>query len=345
MPLEGAEPLWPGTASHLLGAGLREALRMGVTTLRDVGSYGDEVVAARQAMRYGAFNGPRVLTCGRIVSATAPGGRFFDGMYREADGPDEVRKAVREQLRRGSDFVKVMATGARSVELEDPQPAQLTQAEVAAVVDEAHRLGVRVAAHAEGLAGCELAIAAGVDTVEHGMNLFQRPDLLDAMAAAGQILVPTLSCYYGVAGLGDAIGAGSDEADRPVRWTQPLVELARHNLEQAEATIKAARAAGVQIAAGHDWQPFSNTALELARMVHHGLTAEEALLAATAVGARALGLERFIGTVEPGKVADLVVVDGDPLNDPGILRERRNIWLVLRCGEPVAGAALEASVC
>ena len=129
------------TAAHFVGADLRQALRMGFTTIRDVGSCGDRVLAARQAMRYGAFRGPRLLTCGRIVSATSPGGRFFDGMYREADGPEEMRKAVREQLRRGADFVKLMTTGARSVELEDPEPAQMTRAEVASLVEEAHRMG------------------------------------------------------------------------------------------------------------------------------------------------------------------------------------------------------------
>src|SRR3712207_2102378 len=206
----GAEPLWPGTAAHFLAAALRETLRMGITTLRDVGSYGDAVLEARQAMRYGAFRGPRLLTCGRIVSATAPGGRFFEGMYREADGPDDVRRAVREQLRRGADFVKVMTTGARSVELEDPDPAQLTRDEVATLVEEAHRQGYRVAAHAEGIAGTEIAIEEGVDTIEHGMYLSQRPDLLEKMAERGQVLVPTLSCFYGVAGLEDAVGMDED---------------------------------------------------------------------------------------------------------------------------------------
>jgi imidazolonepropionase-like amidohydrolase len=182
-PADGAEPLWPGAAAHFLAAGLREALRMGITTVRDVGSYGDEVVAARQAMRYGAFRGPRLLTCGRIISASSPGSRFFDGMYREADGPYEVRKAVREQVRRGADFIKVMSTGARSVELEDPNPAQLTRGEIAALIGEAHRLGYRVAAHAEGLAGTELSIRSGADTIEHGMYLAQRPDLLDRSCA------------------------------------------------------------------------------------------------------------------------------------------------------------------
>jgi len=341
-PAEGAEPPWPATATHFLAAALREALRMGITTVRDVGSYGDDVPVARQAMRYGAFRGPRLLTCGRIVSATSPGGRFFDGMYREADGPDEVRRAVREQVRRGADFIKVMATGARSVELEDPDPAQLTREELAVAVDEAHRLGLRVAAHAEGLAGAELSIILGVDTVEHGMYLARRPDLLAAMAEAGQVLVPTLSCYYGVAGLGDRIGAGQPE--QMGRWTGPLVELAHHNLDEADRTLKAARAAGVPLALGHDWPPLADAGIELLRMVHHGLSPHDALMSATAVAARALGLDDRIGTIRQGRLADLVVVAGYPLADPGVLRDRDRIWLVLQGGEPVAGAVLERRI-
>ena len=149
----GAEALLAGTSAHFLQSRLRDTLRMGVTTLRNVGSQSLQPQEARQAMRYGAFRGPRLLTCGLIISATAPGGRFYGAMYREADGPDEMRKAVREQLRDGADFVKVMTTGARSNELEDPEPAQMTDAEFAAVVDEAHRMGFKVAAHVEGLDG------------------------------------------------------------------------------------------------------------------------------------------------------------------------------------------------
>ena len=335
-PDPGAEPLLPGVAAHFVAASLRAMLRMGITTVRDVGSYGDEVVEARQAMRHGAFRGPRLLTCGRIVSATAPGGRFFDGMYREADGCDDVRRAVREQLRRGADFVKVMTTGARSVELEDPDPAQLTSAEIATLVEESHRMGYRVAAHAEGIDGTALAIEHGIDTIEHGMYLHRRPELLARMAETGQVLVPTLSCFYGVAGVDDPPASPPAET-----WSPLLVELAEYNLEEADLTLRAAKAAGVRIAMGFDWHPLAENAIELVRMVRHGLTAHEALTAATATSAAALGLDEHVGTVEPGKLADLVVVDGDPLADPAVLLERDRIWLVLQLGEPVAGAVLE----
>ena len=208
----GSESIWPGTAAHVVAQVFRELLRMGITTFRDVGGYDDLLVEARQAMRYGAFAGPRVLACGRIVSATGPGGRFFPGMYREADGADEIRKAVREQIRYGADFIKVMTTGARSVELEDPDPAQLTRDEVRVLVEESHRMGYRVAAHCEGMAGTEIAIEEGIDTIEHGMYLNQRPDLLERMARDGQVLVPTLSCLYGMAGLGERIGTSPSDA-------------------------------------------------------------------------------------------------------------------------------------
>jgi imidazolonepropionase-like amidohydrolase len=328
-PLRGAEPLMPGARAHLLAAELRATLRMGIGTIRDVGSIGDGVIEARQAMRYGAFDGPRVLTCGRIVSPTGPGGRFFAGMYREADGADDFRRAVREQLRYGADFVKVMTTGARTVELEDPDPPQLTREELRALVDESHRMGYRVCAHCEGLAGTELAIEEGVDTIEHGMYLNQRPDLLERMAASGQVLVPTLSFLIGLADAGSST------------WTEELTDLGRHNVEQARATLVAARAAGVRIAMGFDSKPLRSAGDELLRLIEFGLPACEALVAATAGGAEALGLAEHVGTIAPGKLAYLLVVDGDPIDEPAVLTDRGRIWLVLRLGRPVAGAALE----
>jgi imidazolonepropionase-like amidohydrolase len=321
-------------------AELREYLRRGVTTIRVTGSsHPLAPQEARQAMRYGAFRGPRLLTCGKIISATAPGGRFYGQMYREADGADDMRRAVREQIRAGADFIKVMTTGARSNELEDPEPTQLTEPELAAVADETHRLGYRLCAHAEGLAGCEAAIQHGVDTVEHGMYLHQRPDLLAAMAAAGTVLVPTLSGYYEMAGLGAVIDPSATEP--APRMPAMLADLAQHNLEEGAATLRAARREGVAIAAGSD--VVHGTGLEICRMIYHGLSAAEALVAATSTAARALSLNEHIGTLEPGKLADLVIIDGDPLREPGLLADQDKIWLVLQLGVPVAGRALEAT--
>jgi imidazolonepropionase-like amidohydrolase len=345
---KGAEAPLPGVAAHFLQAELREYLRLGVTTIRVCGSQGLLPQQARQAMRYGAFRGPRLLTCGKIISATAPGGRFYGDMYREADGPDDIRRAVREQIREGADFVKMMTTGARSNELEDPDPLQLTEPELAAVTDEAHRLGYRVAAHAEGLDGCAAAIRHGADTIEHGMYLHHRPDLLAAMAAAGQVLVPTLSGYYWMAGLGEAVGqdagTGAVPADPDAPHADPgmpsvLTELAHHNLSEGAASMRAARQAGVKIALGSDVS--LATGLEIQRMVHHGLTPGQALAAATGTAAEALGLAGQVGTVTEGKLADLIVVDGDPLAEPALLSDPGRIWLVFQQGVPVAGQALE----
>ena len=124
-------------------------------------------------------------------------------------------------------------------------------------------------------------------------------------------------------------------------WTPLLVDLANYNVEQAELTLQAARAAGVTIAMGFDWGPPHRSALELLRMIHMGLTPQEALIAATSAGATALGLEEHAGTIEVGRLADLLIVDGDPLERPELLLERESIWLVTRLGAGVAGTSLE----
>src|ERR1700750_2555019 len=246
-----------------------------------------------------------------------------------------------------------MTNGARSKELEPPYALQLTYPELAAVTDEAHRLGYRVAAHAEGLDGCAAAIKYGADTIEHGMYLHQRPDLLEAMAAAGQVLVPTLSGYYWMAGLEEAVDPESPPGTSAERASVPaypasahadpgmppmLTGLAWHNLEQGAATMRAARLAGVPIALGSDVS--LATGLEIQRMVHHRLTPAEALVAATPARAEALGLGEHIGTVAEGNLADLIVVDGDPLTEPRLLSDPGRIWLVLQLGVPVAGQGL-----
>jgi imidazolonepropionase-like amidohydrolase len=156
-----------------------------------------------------------------------------------------------------------------------------------------------------------------------------------------------------MAGLGERIGTSMDDEEyrggagvgpkRPPMptWTQLLVDLAQYNVEQAALTIRAARAAGVTVAMGFDWGPPHRSALELVRMIHLGLTPREGLIAATSAGATALGLEEHVGTIEAGKLADLLIVDGDPLARPEVLLERESIWLVTRLGAGVAGTSLE----
>jgi imidazolonepropionase-like amidohydrolase len=349
----GAEPQLEGMHRHFLAAQLRESLRMGVTTVRDMGTFGDVVFEARQAMRYGAFRGARILTCGLIISSTAPGGLSFGGMYREVDGPDDVRRGVREQIRRGADFIKVMATGARSVELEagialDPDssaaslPLQLTFEEMTVACEEAKRMGYDVVAHAEGIDGCEAAIELGMRTVDHGMYLHRRPDLLERMTERDVILVPTFSSSYWNASRDDEVGTEAERSE--VRWTQELDALAHRNIEEYALTVLAAHRLGTPIGLGADgWRNRGGAWIEILRLIHHGLPARAALVAATSTAARAVGLDELVGTVAPGKLADLLVVDGDPLEHPELLGDANSIWLVLQSGHVAAGAALQVT--
>lgn len=327
-PLKGEEPRARELVYFILANAARAFLRSGITTIRDVGCHDDNAIVLREAIRLGLTDGPRVLSCGRIISATAPGARLFHSMYEEADGPWEMRRSVRNQLRRGADYIKVMAGGARSVLREDPEPAQLTKEEMDALVDEAHRLGLRVAAHAEGLGAVRIAVEAGVDTVEHGLSLHRAPELLEQMARCGIVLVPTLSTFHDV---------GTRFADN---WQPHLVEQAKRQQDEAHRTLIAARDVGVTLAMGFDSGPPGADALELVRMVEGGLTAHEGIIAATIGSARALGLSD-VGTIEAGKVADLVVLNGDPLKDVATLTRFEEFWMVVRGGRIVAGRVLE----
>jgi imidazolonepropionase-like amidohydrolase len=322
-PLKHGEPPRPRELGHYVMAATAERIvRSGFTTVRDVGSYDDEASVLKLAVETGIVPGPRILTCGRIVSATAPGGELFGSMYREADGPWEMRKAVREQIRRGADFIKFMATGARSVVREDPEPAQMTLEEMKAIVDEAHRMGRRVAAHAEGLEGTHLALESGADTIEHGLSLHREPRLLDEMAERGVVLVPTLSTFF-------------DLAERFADDFAPtLVEQAKRQCDEAMRTVDGARRAGVTLALGYDSGPPGTSARELLRLIEAGLSAMDAIRAATLGSAAALG-RADLGRITVGSAADLVVVDGHPDEDPALLTRSEAIRLVVARGAAV----------
>jgi imidazolonepropionase-like amidohydrolase len=195
------------------------------------------------------------------------------------------------------------------------------------VVDEAHRMGFRVAAHAEGLGGARLAVEEGVDTIEHGLSLHRAPELLARMAERGIVLVPTLSTFH-------------DLAERfAAEFAPRLVEQARRQADDAQRTVLAAHAAGVTIAMGYDSGPPGATANELVRLAESGLGSDAAIRAGTWGSAQALGLED-VGTLERGNVADLIVIDGDPLADPAVLLESTSLWLVMQAGRVVAGTGV-----
>jgi imidazolonepropionase-like amidohydrolase len=185
-----------------------------------------------------------------------------------------------------------------------------------------------VAAHAEGLEGTRYAIEEGVDTIEHGMELHRAPELLDRMAADGQVLVPTLTTFH-------------DLAERfAQQWVPRLVDQAKRQLDEAYLTLEAARAAGVTMAMGFDSGPPGSNAWELVRMAEGGLGSAAGLAAATAGGAAALGRPE-LGRLEVGAAGDVIAIDGDPLADLRLLLRPAAIRLVVAGGRVVAGRDLD----
>ena len=285
-----------------------EELMHGVTTVRDVGGPYKATLAVRDAIREGLFIGPRILAAGLAIEMT--GGHARD-LGLEVDGPHEARKGVRTMLRAGVDLIKLMATGGVYTEGEEPGSPQLTVEEMSAAVEEAHKAGRKVAAHAEGLQGILNAIDAGVDTIEHGNFLDE--EAAQRMVAGGQVLVPTLSPFYRMTQLGTAGGIPEYAA----RKAKQVVSGSFHAIDLAKKY-------GIPIATGTDdgspRLPHGVLVYELELLVHAGLSPLEALNSATVVAAKACGLSDQVGTLEPGKSADFVGVSGDPLHDISALR-------------------------
>lgn len=290
-------------------------LLAGVTTVRDVGGRHHLEFGFRRGVQAGLAISPRLVLCGKIISMTAAGAEMWPGMYRQADGPWEVAKAVREQVKAGADAIKVMATGAiMAPATERPGQAQYRPHELHAATETAHALGRRVAAHAHGIDGIRNAVAAGVDTIEHGTYLHQEPAVAAQMAERGIALVPTLK-------------AGALLADPPGPGVPAeIVEKAREARDHAGRSFQVAMEAGVPIAMGTDAATSFNyhgeNADELALMVEAGMTPMQAIIAATATAARAIGREHELGTLHPGMLADLIVVAANPLVDVSVLRQR-----------------------
>jgi imidazolonepropionase-like amidohydrolase len=303
-------------------AQLRALLEAGITTVRDCGSY--TALALKQAVAEGSIPGPRILAAGRFIERT---GGADDAPYmpvawaqcggpigpRLADGPSEIRKAVRENLRDGADWIKTATTGATTTQaLSDPMVVEWSPEEMTTLVDESHRLGKPVAVHAHALAGIKQAVECGADTLEHGTNLDE--DTARVMARRRMFLVPTLFVRHRILTQGEEFGTPT--------WTMERIRAA---VEDKRRSFRCALEAGVPIAmgtdcSGQDLLPHGLNALETELMVQGGMAPRDAIVAATSNAARAIGLADEVGSIERGKWADLIAVRENPLEKIAVLQ-------------------------
>ena len=339
--LQGArsmDPMQWVTESSELGtaratADLRRILAAGFTAVRDVGS--TTGLGLRGAVEQGEIPGPRVFTSERSISQTAGHGdahylpyEWADGEHgigTLADGPDECRKEARKRIRKGVDVLKIMTTGGVLSEKDAPDQSQFTDAEVAAMVEEAHRVGIPVASHAQGAPGIKTALRNGVDTIEHGFYVDQ--ECIDLFHETGAVFVPTLAIMHRLVTEGDEHGV-------PEYGLAKAREARQAHFESVEQAYEA----DVPIATGTDFIgpdliPHGENALELELLAEEvGMDEHDVLQSATRVAARTVP-DDDLGTVEEGNYADLVALGSDPLSDVSAVRDVETVY---RGGEPVA---------
>jgi imidazolonepropionase-like amidohydrolase len=312
---------------------VQDNLRAGWTTLRIAGDadVAYAVTDLRKAIDGGLFPGPRLSGAAHYISTTGGGGDInflapevdvvADG--RIVDGVEEMRKAVREEIKYGSDWVKLLVTGAFMSAGDHPEDVHFSPEELQVAVDEAKRHGVPVMAHAHATEGIKQAIRAGVRSIEHGT--FLDDEAIRMLVDSGTWLVPTLY-------IGDYYIEHGDPAGAQAK----MIELSKRYKEQQYAWVGKAIRAGVKIAAGSDFGGYRQeiNVGEIAALHRAGMTPMQAIQAATRVGAELLGWEDRIGTLEPGKLADLVAVPGDPLGDFALLARPSFVmvggWVALR---------------
>jgi imidazolonepropionase-like amidohydrolase len=304
----------------------KQTLLAGVTSVRDMGGKDGIDLGLKQAIHYGLVPGPRMLASGKLICMT--GGHGWQ-MGLEVNGVDEVRRAAREQIKAGVDIVKLMATGGVLTPGVEPGSEQLTEDELRAGVEEAHKAGKRTATHAMGTRGILNALRAGIDSIEHGVYLDEQAVAL--MKEKEIPLIPTCSALFNILGKGT-------EAGIPAFAVEKTLKVKPFHLE----SLRMAHAAGVRIAMGTDaGTPFNRHGENLGELIFLmdcGFSPMEAIEAATRLAARVLGWENELGTVEEGKLADLVLVAGNPLDDMQILRNRESIRLVMKNGKQVSDA-------
>ena len=304
----------------------RAMLQQGFTSARDVGG-GDDTVALRDAIAEGKTAGPRLWVALEPLGPTAGHEDPRNGLDPAlahpgwdrgiVDTPDQARIAVREHRRRGADLIKIMPSGGIASTGDDPRQQLMTDEEMRAAVQTAHSLGMKVAAHIYPAGAIEAAVRAGVDSVEHGS--FATAQTFALMKAHGTYLVPTLSVYdvfYAVA------------RDHPELLTPgtPPKELANDLLPKQNLPI--AVRSGVKIAYGTDLGE-GDHAMEFGLLIANGMTPMAAVFAATRDAADLIGASDRIGTVQPGRFADLAAVRGDPLSDPALFE---HVQFVMKAG-------------
>jgi imidazolonepropionase-like amidohydrolase len=315
---------------------MRRTVEAGVTSVRDAGGADAGV---KQAVESGVVLGPRMQISIAVLTIT---GGHGDGWMRSGntfqlfpaypgnpdaccDGLEEVRKKVREVLRAGAEIVKICSTGGVLSPTDHPEFTQFSPEELEVIVREAaYRRGVKVMAHAQGAEGVKNAVRAGIHSIEHGIFLDQ--EAIDLMLEHGTFLVPTLLAPLAVLESGEKGGM----PDYGVRKAREVVET------HAESISRAFKA-GVKIAMGTDAgvMPHGTNLRELGLMVNIGMTPMQAIVATTRVAAGCLGWQDRVGTIEPGKLADLVVARTDPLKDIRSLEDTRNIAVVMKDGRVV----------
>ena len=304
-------------------ANATKALEAGVTTIRDCGCTGHVDFALRKAVAEGLVKTPRLVLSGIPICMT--GGHGWDVML-EADGPDAVRKAARLQLRAGADNVKFIATGGILTPGTEIGVAQLTVEEMRAGIEEAHKAGRITAAHAHGAQGIKNAVLAGIDSVEHGYLMDE--EAAEMMIKAGTTLVATSTAVRNVVTHGVKAGIRPD-----------VVRKAEQGMESHVKTFQRAWKMGVKQAMGTDtgvpMTRHGNNLDELVYLVEMGLSPMEAIKVSTLYSARLLKLDHLIGTIEEGKLADIVVIDGDPLADIKVVQDKTRLKWVILDGEPV----------
>src|SRR5215467_1611777 len=331
-------PVETAAINAVVNAGLM--LDAGYTTVRDVGTIGNVAVAVRDAIAAGKVRGPRVIASGLIIGPTSgmvdtlpSHWHASSGLGICVDGAQAIVKEVRRQIKAGVDNIKLGASGVEVGRYAYTWMTTLSAEEIAVAVSEAHRWGRTVAIHCQSFDAAKFALRAGADTIEHGTRLDD--EALALFASSRTALVPTLSTLFSVLELGETLNL------MPKQREEMAV-----NKDHWLSAVARAHAAKVPIGAGSDIgnrYPHGRNAREIEFLVRAGLSPLEAIKAATGTAARILGKEGTIGALTPGAFADLLVVDGNPLEDVRVLGDPERISLVVQEGRAVAGRAIDRS--